>query len=132
MKATTKRCAVSTLLVGAALVAGSALAHHSFSATYDETQEVRIEGEVAQFLFRNPHSLVHVSAKAEDDVAHRWAIEWAGIGTLSGEGVTRESLRIGDHVIVTGNPGRNRADHRLRLLSIERPLDGWSWKGTFN
>jgi hypothetical protein len=102
------------------------------TTTYDETQEVRIEGGGAQFLFRNPHSLVHVSAKAEDGAVHRWAIEWAGIGTLSGEGVTRESLRIGDHVIVVSSPGRRRADYRLRLLSIERPLDGWRWKGTFN
>jgi hypothetical protein len=132
MEGTMKRRAISTLLLGAAVVAGSALAHHSFSATYDETAEVRIEGDVAQFLFRNPHSLVHVAARAEDGAVHRWAIEWAGVGTLSGEGVTRESLRIGDHVIVTGNPGRNPADYRLRLLSLERPLDGWSWKGTFN
>jgi thiamine monophosphate kinase len=126
------RRAISILLLGAAAGAGSAFAHHSFSATYDETAEVRIEGEVAQFLFRNPHSLVHVAAPGEDGGSYRWSIEWAGIGALSGEGVTRESLRIGDHVIVTGNPGRNPADHRLRLLSIERPLDGWSWKGTFN
>lgn len=116
----------------AALLLGSAAwAHHSFSATYDETMKVRIEGEMAQFLFRNPHSMVHVSAPADDGTVYRWTVEWAGVGTLSGEGVTRESLRIGDHVVVTGNPGRNPEEHRLRLLSIERPSDGWRWSGTF-
>jgi hypothetical protein len=119
-------CAFAALLVGSA-----AWAHHSFSATYDETAKVRIEGEIAQFLFRNPHSMVHVSAAADDGTVYRWTIEWAGVGTLSGEGVTRESLRIGDHVVVTGNPGRNPEEHRLRLLSIERPSDGWRWSGTF-
>jgi len=54
-----------------------------------------------------------------------------GVGTLSGNGVTRETLRIGDHVVVLGNPGRNPEEHRLRLLSIERPSDGWTWKGSF-
>jgi hypothetical protein len=34
-------------------------------------------------------------------------------------------------VIVTGNPGRNPDEYRLRLLSIDRPLDGWSWKGSY-
>ncbi len=116
----------------AALFFGSAAwAHHSFSATYDETAKVSIEGEVAQFLFRNPHSMVHVSAPADDGTVYRWAIEWAGVGALNGEGVTRESLRIGDRVVVIGNPGRNPAEHRLRLLSIERPSDGWRWSGTF-
>jgi hypothetical protein len=32
-------------------------------------------------------------------------------------------------VIVTGNPGRNPADHRMRMLSITRPSDGFKWKG---
>ena len=119
-------CAFAALLLGSA-----AWAHHSFSATYDETAKVSIEGEVAQFLFRNPHSMVHVSAPADDGTVYRWTIEWAGVGTLNGEGVTRESLRIGDHVVITGNPGRNPEEHRLRLLSIERPSDGWRWSGTF-
>jgi hypothetical protein len=118
--------------VVAALALGrSAAAHHSFTATYDENQKVRIEGEIAQFLFRNPHSMIHVSAPGPDGSVHRWAIEWAGVSALSGNGVTRESLRIGDHVVVTGNPGRNPDEYRLRLLSIDRPVDGWSWKGSF-
>ena len=121
---------VICILVAAALCAPVS-AHHSFTATYDENQKARIEGEIAQFLFRNPHSMIHVSAPGADGTVHRWAIEWAGVSTLSGNGVTRETLRIGDHVVVTGNPGRNPDEYRLRLLSIDRPLDGWSWKGSY-
>ena len=122
---------VRAFALAALLLGPAALAHHSFSATYDETAKASIEGEVAQFLFRNPHSMIHVSAPGDDGTVHRWAIEWAGVGTLNGQGVTRESLRIGDHVVVTGNPGRNPDEHRLRLLSIERPSDGWRWSGSF-
>jgi hypothetical protein len=105
----------------AAVAFGSAAsAHHSFTATYDEN-----------LLFRNPHSMIHVTAPGPDGTVHRWAIEWAGVSALSGNGVTRESLRIGDHVVVSGNPGRNADEYRLRLLSIARPADGWSWKGSF-
>jgi len=118
-------------IVVAATVGLPAWGHHSFTATYDENQKLRIEGEIAQFLFRNPHSMIHVSAPGPDGGVHRWAIEWAGVSALAGHGVTRESLRIGDHVVVTGNPGRNAEEYRLRLLSIDRPADGWSWKGSF-
>src|SRR5690606_4130527 len=109
----------------------AAVAHHSFAATYDSSREATIEGEVAQFLFRNPHSMVQVLAPDETGEVRRWAIEWAGINALTGEGISRETLRIGDHVIVTGNPGRVPSDYRMRMLSIERTKDGWKWRGTF-
>lgn len=131
MENRSRRYAVWLLLVGASAAAGTATAHHSFAATYDASREARIEGEVAQFLFRNPHSMVHVLAPDEAGNMRRWAIEWAGVNVLTGQGISRETLRIGDSVIVTGNPGRVPADHRLRMLSIERPLDGWKWRGTF-
>ena len=46
--------------------------------------------------------------------------------------LTRETLKPGDHVIITGNPGRNPEDHRLRMRTITRPSDGWKWGGTFD
>jgi hypothetical protein len=109
------------------LTAFGASAHHSFTATYDESQEVTIEGELVQFSFRNPHAFVHVMAPDENGEMHRWGVEWGGAGQLTGQGVTRDSLKPGDHVIITGNPGRNAVDHRIRMRSLLRPSDGFGW-----
>jgi hypothetical protein len=125
-------CSIVAMLMVACVVAGAAAAHHSFAATYDSSREAIIEGEVAQFLFRNPHSMVQVLAPDETGEIRRWAIEWAGVNVLTGEGISRDTLRIGDRVVVRGNPGRVAADHRLRMLSIRRPIDGWEWRGTFD
>jgi Family of unknown function (DUF6152) len=123
---------LSTLLVVGALgVAAPLSAHHSFSATYFEDKVDTVEGDLVQFLFRNPHSFVHVEGPDPSGQKQRWAIEWGAGLQLSGQGVTRETLKPGDHVIITGNPGRNPADHRLRMRSILRPKDGWKWSGTF-
>ncbi len=111
----------------ATLGSAAALAHHSFTATYDETTEMQIEGQLVQFMFRNPHAWVHVMAPDADGNMQRWGVEWGGAGQLSGQGVTRESLKPGDHVIIRGNPGRNEADHRLRMRSLLRPADGFGW-----
>ena len=120
------------LVVAAALLASIPLyAHHSFAATYFEDKQQTIEGDLVQFLFRNPHSFVHVEAPDKDGQMQRWAVEWGAGGQLNRQGVTRETLHPGDHVIVTGNPGRNPADHRLRMKTISRPSDGWKWSGTF-
>jgi hypothetical protein len=118
---------LAVLAVAAGLAGVSAYAHHSFTATYDESATVRIEGQLVQFLFRNPHSWVHVMAPDDDGNMQRWGVEWGGLGVLAGQGVTRESLRPGDHVIITGNPGRNPEDHRVRMRSLLRPADGFGW-----
>ncbi len=34
----------------------------------------------------------------------RWAVEWGGAGQLAGQGVTRETLKPGDVVVISGNP----------------------------
>ena len=116
-------------LLGAVVLSGAtAYAHHSFAATYVDTQ-VKIEGDLVSFMLRNPHSFVHVQAPDDQGQIQRWAVEWAAAGQLSG--ITHDTLKPGDHVIITGNPGRTAEDHRLRMRSILRPKDGFKWSGDF-
>ena len=61
-------------------LAGAAAAHHSFTATYFEDRTTEIEGKLLQFMFRNPHSFVHVEAPDENGMPQRWAVEWGGAG----------------------------------------------------
>ena len=117
-------------MLGAA-ASGPALAHHSFPAAYLVDQTVTIQGTVAQFLFRNPHSFVQVMAPDKGGKVVMWAVEWAAGGALGANKVTNETLQPGDKVIVTGNPAREAESHRLRMRAIERPSDGWKWSGTF-
>ena len=109
------------------VVTVSAYAHHSFTATYNENDEVRIEGTLVAFHFRNPHASVDILAENENGEMVRWGVEWGGAGQLAGQGVTRESLKAGDHVIITGNPSRDPQLHRLRMRSLLRPSDGYGW-----
>ena len=120
------------VLVGGVLISGAtAYAHHSFAATYITDKEIKIEGDMIQFMFRNPHSFVHVEGKDAQGQTVRYAIEWGAGLQLNRQGVTRETLKPGDHVIITGNPGRTVEDHRVRMRSIFRPKDGFKWSGDF-
>jgi hypothetical protein len=102
-------------------------AHHSFTATYFEDRTVEIEGKLLQFLFRNPHSFVHLEAPDDQGEMRRWAVEWGGAGQLSSQGVTSQTLRPGDVVTITGNPGRNADDFRIRMRYLRRNSDGFDW-----
>jgi len=104
-----------------------AYSHHSFSTIYFDDRSVTIEGELVQFLYRNPHSFIYLVVNERGQEV-RYAIEWRGAGRLGEQGVTQQSLKVGDRIIISGNPGRNATDHRLRLNSLVRPRDGFQWK----
>jgi hypothetical protein len=122
---------LAAAVAAASLLGGRVQAHHSFAATYDESKKVTIEGDLLQFLWRNPHSFVHLMGKEEaaEGQAQRWAAEWGSGGQLGRQGVARDSLKVGDHIIVTGDPSRTPGDNRLRVRTIFRPSDGWRWGG---
>jgi hypothetical protein len=116
-----------------ASMSAAAFAHHSFAGTYDgNAKPITVKGEIVQFLFRNPHSFIHIMGPDADGAMQRWTLEWGGGGQIQRMGITRETLRPGDVVIVTGSPARKAEDHRMLVKRIERPLDGWKWEGTFD
>jgi Family of unknown function (DUF6152) len=122
-----KRAATVLLLFAALLCGRQVSAHHSFAATYLETKQLSIEGELLQFSFRNPHTLLQVLAPDSNRQLQRWTVEWEARGQLDHQGVTSMTLKPGDRIVITGNPGKNDADHWLRARSIVRPKDGWKW-----
>jgi len=91
-----------------------------------------VEADVVQFLYRNPHSFLQLESKDDKGKTITWAVEWGAGAQLGSQGVQRDTLRPGDHVVITGSPGRNPEDHRLRMINIKRPSDGWTWGGKFD
>src|SRR5678809_103570 len=80
------------LIAAAILLTGIQLfAHHSFAATYFEDKQQTVEGDLVQFMFRNPHSYIQVENKNEKGEVIRWAIEWGGGGQLGRQGVSRDT-----------------------------------------
>jgi len=118
---------VLLVLTGLFLFGLTAYAHHSIGAAYDQSKDVKVEGKLVQFLWRNPHAFVHVEAPDDKGVMQRWSIEWGGASQLSGQGISRDTFKIGDEVIITGNPGRNPLDHKLKMNTLHRKKDGFGW-----
>ncbi|MEO8049118.1 MAG: DUF6152 family protein [Acidobacteriota bacterium] len=123
-----KRTLLTLIVTVSAMIAGGRVyAHHSYAATYFEDKTQKLEGKVVQFLFQNPHSFLTVEGRDGKRAVQRWSIEWGSSGHLSREGVSKDSLKIGDRVVILGHPGRTAEDHRLHMVSITRPSDGWKW-----
>ena len=110
-----------------ALLAARAFAHHSFAATYFEDRTTQVEGKLVQFQFRNPHSFIQLEVKNTKGEIERWSIEWGGASQLGSQGISGETLKYGDVVTINGNPGRDPADHRIRMLWLRRKSDNFGW-----
>lgn len=116
--------ALLAMLTGAITIAIPAYAHHSFGAVYSEAQSITVEGTIRAFLYRNPHSFVDIETTDDRGNVTKWAAEWSGSGRLSRVGVNADTFKPGDHVIITGAPGREPSEHRIHLKTISRPSDG--------
>ena len=116
------------VLAAIAFVFGAtAYAHHSFAAVYNVKESIKLEGNLVQFVFRNPHSFVFIEAPDQDGKTQRWSLEWGGAGQLAGQGVQQKTLNVGDHVVITGQPSRAPGEYRVLLKTLKRPSDGFTW-----
>jgi uncharacterized protein DUF6152 len=113
------------IITAIALVAAPAYAHHSFARAYYENQSISISGEIVAFEWRSPHAWVQVMAPDQNGQLQKYSAEWFNPSRLSKMNITRDTIKPGDHVVITGSPGRNANERTLHLKKIQRPSDGW-------
>jgi hypothetical protein len=114
----TTACAAALVLGG-----GSAVAHHS-AAAFDTQKEVTVNGTVKSYRFANPHVMLVVTVRRDDGSTVDVEVEAGAASVLNGLGFTRESLKVGEAVTVTGNPGRLAPDREMLGKDLYKKSDG--------
>jgi hypothetical protein len=111
----------------AMLLALPALAHHSFSAEFDGGKLIELKGVVTRIEWTNPHVYFYLDVKDDKGNTTNWGCEAASPGSLHRQGWNRDSLKVGDQVIVGGYPARDGsklADARRVTLPDGRRIFG--------
>ena len=98
------------------LLASVAAAHHS-TAPYDLVHGTIIGGVVAKFEWTNPHARILLDVSAEQNQIEHWTVELESPGMLSHLGWTKETLRPGDRISITGGRAKD-GSFRLRAASV--------------
>src|SRR5258708_31886821 len=113
------RRAVFLAVLGFLVLAGrSARAHHGYAEFFMD-QTVSIEGDIEALLYANPHIVLTIRT-ADATV---YTATWGSIGSVQRRGnVTKTTLKIGDHVIVSGTPPRDPKRREIaNLREVRRP-----------
>jgi Family of unknown function (DUF6152) len=105
-----RRAGRAALVALAACVPLAALAHHAFVTEFDPDTDGRVEGTVTKVWWMNPHIRYDVDVKLDDGTIDHWSLHPPGnLPTYRRENWTAETLKAGDHVVATGNLGRDGA-----------------------
>ena len=105
-------------IAGFLLMSGAASAHHGRS-NYDVSSSVTIKGVVTQFDWVNPHALIYLDVTNEEGKMEKWIAETNSPNTLSRQGWSRNTVKVGDEITLVG--------HRVKGGSLYLNFSKISW-----
>ena len=96
-------------LMIAAVGAWRLYAHHAFGAEFDPNLPLLLKGPVVRIEWINPHTWIHVEVTNKAGVKEVWMVEGGTPNSLLRRGLKRDSLKIGQVIVVDGYQSKDRS-----------------------
>ncbi len=114
------RIAVALAALLGVLASATAGAHHSFAVFFDsEDGVISVRGTVTEFSFRNPHGVIRLDVKDKSGAIQVWKAETNSPSILERRGWKKDSLKVGDEIVVEGWRARDGANY-MRMRKVTR------------
>jgi hypothetical protein len=86
------------------LLGGTAplVAHHAFSAEFDQSKPIKLSGEITKLEWTNPHAWLFIDVKGPDGKVVNWRLEMGAPNALLRAGWSRSDIKPGTAVTVSG------------------------------
>jgi hypothetical protein len=105
-----------------ALLAATAVAHHSTAGIYKQDVVVELKGKVKEWRFINPHPNLKLEVVDDKGVVHEWDVSYGGsaVSHLKRRGYSATTFKPGEVIIVKGHPTILKDAYGL-LMEAEDP-----------
>jgi hypothetical protein len=100
------KCVSLAVALGGALLAGPALAHHSF-AMFDPDKTITKAGTVKELEWTNPHVWLHIMSPDDAGKTVEWSFEMQAVQQATSGGWRPDIVRPGDKISVQFHPLRD-------------------------
>jgi len=119
------------LMIILCLETNSLFAHHSHSM-FDADAEITLNGKVVGLRYANPHIRMLLEVENESGQMERWDIEMSTIVNMRARGVIKETLAVGNEIVITINPLRDGGfggnyDRIHSVNGVMNTADGSNW-----
>jgi hypothetical protein len=119
-----QRIVLSLIAIAGLLLSGvPAMAHHAFATEFDALKPITMKGIVTKIDWANPHVWFYINVKTESGVIENWGFEMGGPNSLRNSGWTRDTMKIGDEVIVDGSLAKN-GSHNVNAKNVTMASTG--------
>ena len=101
---------LTVLGLGLLTAVSSAWAHHAFAAEFDVNKPLELRGKVVKMEWINPHTWIHIEVTKKDGTKEVWMVEGGTPNSLLRRGLKRDTLKVGQIVIVDGYQAKDRSN----------------------
>jgi hypothetical protein len=105
----TRKAFGMAMLVALALAITPAisLAHHAFSAEFDQSKPVKVQGSISKLEWTNPHAWIFIDSKGTDGKVVTWRFEMGAPNALLRAGWSKTDIKAGTEVTISGFMARS-------------------------
>jgi hypothetical protein len=99
-------------LVSAVLaMSAAASAHHAYTAEFNLDKPVKLTGVLTKLEWTNPHIWLYLEIKDANGKTTTWGFSASPPGMLTRRGITRDSLRIGEVLTISGHRAKDGSNN---------------------
>ncbi len=95
------------------------LSHHSRANFVFDTTTTLV-GKITKNRWRNPHVYLEIQTTNKNNEVETWLIEGGTPTALRRQGWSKDTVKVGDDVVITGNPDRNPEKNFLLIATLVR------------